>query len=321
MSVATAAGTFGVGVVFGLALAAPPGPMNAVIAEESVLRGWLAGFTAGLGAMTADFIFFVLSLAGVVAFLDGAGTVRAVMIGAGGLLMLYFAVGAIRDARADFLSDDRLWVGADGTAVGYPLGVNLQPYNVESFPEIEPQHDTPKEQFRHELHEYIDARVDRYESLPETAISFLNDTLLDDSSRDFTNISDLFPRAEHVEQATVDNVVFLQAAPNMDTVTIEGVSTETAMSATSSICNFEWDGRLREYFHAYDSLVEDGSMVAALDTVIEQERTAFRELFDDVATYRAYIPRKRDWGEHNLDTAVAEAVESLDSPRVIEAMD
>ena len=55
------------GAVFGLALAAPPGPMNAVIAEESVLRGWLAGFTAGLGAMTADFVFLLLSLAGVVA--------------------------------------------------------------------------------------------------------------------------------------------------------------------------------------------------------------------------------------------------------------
>ena len=35
--------TLGAGVVFGLALAAPPGPMNAVIAEESVLRGWFAG--------------------------------------------------------------------------------------------------------------------------------------------------------------------------------------------------------------------------------------------------------------------------------------
>ncbi|WP_123537436.1 LysE family translocator [Halosimplex salinum] len=106
MGVATSAVTFGVGVVFGLALAAPPGPMNAVIAEESVLRGWLAGFTAGLGAMSADLIFFALSLAGVVAFLDGAPTLRAAMVGVGGVLMLYFALGAVRDARADFLSTE-----------------------------------------------------------------------------------------------------------------------------------------------------------------------------------------------------------------------
>ena len=87
------------GAVFGLALAAPPGPMNAVIAEESALRGWLAGFTAGLGAMTADFLFFLLALVGVVGFVGTMPTLRGVMVGAGGLLMLYFAYGAVRDAR------------------------------------------------------------------------------------------------------------------------------------------------------------------------------------------------------------------------------
>jgi len=222
---------------------------------------------------------------------------------------------------ADFLSDDRLWVGADGTAVGYPLGVNLQPFNIESFPEIRRQYDTERDRLRSGLHEFIDRRVDRSQSFPEAALSFVNDRFLGNDSRDFTDISDLYPRAEYIEQSTVDNVVFLQAAPSADTVTVEGISTETAMSATSSICNFEWDGRLREYFHAYDSLVDDGSMVAALDAVVEQERATFRELFDDVAIYRAHIPRKRNWGEHNLDTAIVEAVESLDSPRVIQAMD
>ncbi|PSQ41415.1 lysine transporter LysE [Halobacteriales archaeon QS_9_68_42] len=59
--------TFAAGVAFGLALAAPPGPMNAVIAEESVLRGW-----------------------------------GSAMVAVGGLLMLYFAYGAVRDARESF---------------------------------------------------------------------------------------------------------------------------------------------------------------------------------------------------------------------------
>jgi len=94
------------GGVFGLALAAPPGPMNAVIAEESVLRGWTAGFRAGLGAMTADAMFMVLALLGVVAFVERFPTVRAVMVGVGGLLMLYFAYGALRDARQRTLGPD-----------------------------------------------------------------------------------------------------------------------------------------------------------------------------------------------------------------------
>jgi len=100
--VATVVVTLLAGVVFGLALAAPPGPMNAIIAEESVLHGWLAGFKAGLGAMTADAIFFVLAALGVVAFVERFPTLRAVMVGIGGVLMLYFAYGAARDVRSSF---------------------------------------------------------------------------------------------------------------------------------------------------------------------------------------------------------------------------
>ncbi|MBV0902568.1 hypothetical protein [Haloarcula salina] len=248
--------------------------------------------------------------------LDGQTTLFPAWRGAGKTNTL---LSLLREG-ADFLSDDRLWVGADGTAVGYPLGVNLQPFNVESFPEIEIQYDDPKERLRSSVHEYIDARVDRTGGLPETAVAYLNDTYLADDSRDFTDISDLYPDADHVEQASVDNVVFLQAAPDTDTVTVEQVSTETAMSAATAISNFEWDGRLREYFHAYDSLVDDGTMVESLEEVTRRERDVFRSLFEDVATYRAYIPRERDWSESSLDTAVSEAVASLDSPRVIEAM-
>ena len=87
------------GVVFGLALAAPPGPMNAVIAEESALGGWRSGFRAGLGAMTADACFFVFSLFGLVTVVQRAPRLRAAMIGFGGLLLLYFGVNAFREAQ------------------------------------------------------------------------------------------------------------------------------------------------------------------------------------------------------------------------------
>ncbi len=86
--------TVGAGVLFGLALAAPPGPMNAIIAEESVVRGWSAGVRAGFGAMVADVVFFLLALAGLVTVIERAPTLRALMVTAGGLLMLYFARGA-----------------------------------------------------------------------------------------------------------------------------------------------------------------------------------------------------------------------------------
>jgi threonine/homoserine/homoserine lactone efflux protein len=86
------------GAVFGVALAAPPGPMNAIIAEESVLRGWTAGFKAGLGAATADLVFFLLAAIGVVAVVEQVPLLRAGMVGTGGVLMCYFAYSALRDA-------------------------------------------------------------------------------------------------------------------------------------------------------------------------------------------------------------------------------
>ena len=95
-------GTLLVGMVFGLALAAPPGPMNAVIAEEAVLRGWVAGTRAGLGAATADAIFFVLASLGVVSVVQSVPRLQTAMVAVGGCLMCYFAVGAARGARASF---------------------------------------------------------------------------------------------------------------------------------------------------------------------------------------------------------------------------
>ena len=107
------------GVVFGIALAAPPGPMNAVIAEESVVNGWRAGFRAGLGAMSADATFFVLALLGVVAFVDRFPLVRAAMVGAGGLLMLYFAYGAAAEARSFRPGEATAATGPDGKGKGF----------------------------------------------------------------------------------------------------------------------------------------------------------------------------------------------------------
>ncbi|SEW02635.1 LysE family translocator [Halobacterium jilantaiense] len=93
-----AAVSLAAGVVLGLSLAAPPGPMNAVIAEESVARGWTSGFAAGLGAMTADAVFLALALVGVVAVVEEYPTLEAGLFAVGGLLMLYYAYGAARDA-------------------------------------------------------------------------------------------------------------------------------------------------------------------------------------------------------------------------------
>ena len=100
MSVSATAVVFSVvvGAALAFSLVAPPGPMNAVIAEETVFRGWKAGFRAGLGAFVADAAFCLLAFSGA-ATLARDPNVRAAMALAGGVLMLYLAYLSMREAR------------------------------------------------------------------------------------------------------------------------------------------------------------------------------------------------------------------------------
>ncbi len=47
---------FASGVALGFSLTVPPGPMNALIASQTAMRGTKAGMVTGAGAMTADLI-------------------------------------------------------------------------------------------------------------------------------------------------------------------------------------------------------------------------------------------------------------------------
>lgn len=75
------------GIVLGLSMAAPPGPINAMIANESLVSKF-HGTAVGLGAMTADLIFFIITF-----------TIRNIipreiiypLYVAGGILMLYLS--------------------------------------------------------------------------------------------------------------------------------------------------------------------------------------------------------------------------------------
>ncbi len=63
MSLVEAIYSIAFGTALGLSIAAPPGPVNATIARDTVTRSRIAGMFVGSGAMTADAIFLVLTLA------------------------------------------------------------------------------------------------------------------------------------------------------------------------------------------------------------------------------------------------------------------
>lgn len=94
------------GILIGLSLAVPPGPVNAIIAAESVKKSYLNGMKVGLGAMTADATFLVITLVGVTVLFTG-DAVKIIVSLAGGLILAYMAVMILKDFNKPLKGDGK----------------------------------------------------------------------------------------------------------------------------------------------------------------------------------------------------------------------
>lgn len=90
----------GIGILVALSLAAPPGPVNAVIASHAVTRSWRSGFLVGLGAATVDGLWLILSVLAH-ALLLGARSIFPVIALLGAGVMAYFAWMAAKAWKAE----------------------------------------------------------------------------------------------------------------------------------------------------------------------------------------------------------------------------
>ncbi|MCA1813891.1 MAG: LysE family translocator [Halobacteriales archaeon] len=91
--------TFAAGVLLGVSLAAPPGPVTALMASEVLQRGPRRGLLVGLGASTADFGFFLLAFLGAIAVLPTLPALLGAVSLLGAALLAWYAWGAWRAAR------------------------------------------------------------------------------------------------------------------------------------------------------------------------------------------------------------------------------
>ncbi len=86
------------GIVLGISIAAPPGPVNAAAAYQ-VTKSWFAGWSTLLGATTADAIFFLLTYFGLTALI-ASGEIRDILFLVGGCFMFYLAYATLRSAKS-----------------------------------------------------------------------------------------------------------------------------------------------------------------------------------------------------------------------------
>ena len=114
---------FVLGMVFGFLLAAPPGPMNALIAAEAT-RSPIHGTSVGLGAMSADGILMVITYF----FSRVLGYYAHYLYFVGFAVMIYLAVSILRSTFSHRSSG-----GNRSPFLNYFMGISMgltNPYQV-----------------------------------------------------------------------------------------------------------------------------------------------------------------------------------------------
>lgn len=88
------------GALLGLSLAAPPGPVTAIMASASLHGRVRQAFLTALGAISADFCWLTLSVFGALAFFRSHPRWLGALGLVGAALLLWMAWGTWRSARA-----------------------------------------------------------------------------------------------------------------------------------------------------------------------------------------------------------------------------
>lgn len=79
------------GLLIGVSIAAPVGPIGVICIRQSLLNGWKIGLAAGLGAACADGLYAVAAILGLAALTKFFAAITLPLHIGGGLLLLYIA--------------------------------------------------------------------------------------------------------------------------------------------------------------------------------------------------------------------------------------
>ncbi|MDT3435465.1 hypothetical protein [Haloarcula sp. 1CSR25-25] len=215
------------------------------------------------------------------------------------------------NSGADYLSDDRLWVGTDRSVLGYPVPINMMVSNLETYPGLS---DLSRiEQFRSYLVDLINDRIDQDRSIFDKLAYFGTKFYLDPNlGRRLISVDQLIPTADFVDKTTVSSVVSLRTRLDGSNVEVKKVPGKEALADISAISLYEWNRDLEEYFATFDALFSS-SKTEELDKLIAKEEQNLNELFNHIETYRALIPREQDWKSTGIADEIQQKLGNLDS--------
>lgn len=211
---------------------------------------------------------------------------------------------------ADYISDDRVWIGSDGTVRGYPLPINMLPYNYRSFPSLDRSgHITEAKRVASDrVSEWVDGR----DSVVAKALYFMNQFYLEPSG-ETRRVEDLLPESQYVDETQLDRLVFLQTVPEkgMDSLVSEKLSEREAARTLQAISRFEWNERMQRFAAIHDMLFPESEKLTEYNEFEETERDVFEEATRGPKCYKLYLPREEKWTEKNLTSELRSTIKRL----------
>lgn len=102
------------GIILGLVVSMPPGPIGIVLINRTIKRGLLSGFVSGLGLATADTLLAVLAGLGFTVIISFIKEERFIITIIAGLVVIgvglkVFLSNPVKDMRNRYKSEKSLW--------------------------------------------------------------------------------------------------------------------------------------------------------------------------------------------------------------------
>jgi len=94
------------GIILGLAVSMPPGPIGIVLINRTIKRGWLSGFFSGLGLASADTLLAFLSGLGFTVIISFIKEESLIIIGVG---LKVFLSDPVKEFRNREKANKSLW--------------------------------------------------------------------------------------------------------------------------------------------------------------------------------------------------------------------
>lgn len=121
------------GLLLGLAIAAPVGPIGVLCIRRTLAEGWLTGFLTGMGAATADGLYGGVAAFGLTAISGALVAQQGIVRVVGGLLLCYLGVRTLLAKPAVEAASTRRGRGLFGAYVS-TVGLTLtNPATILSF--------------------------------------------------------------------------------------------------------------------------------------------------------------------------------------------